>query len=164
MIILGIDPGFARMGWGVISSTGAKVTLVAYGCLETKAAQTPSHRLKTIYTGVTELIKKFSPSCAVIEDLFFNTNAKTAIRVGEARGAILIALENSKLSIFHYTPLQIKIAVTGYGRADKTQIQKMIKTLLNLDQIPRPDDAADALAAALTHAFSAKIGKLKGGA
>ncbi len=154
--ILGIDPGYARSGWGIIEKHGQKNSLVEYGCLETSPKSSPSQRLLIIYLSILKILDRFHPSTAAIEDLFFNTNAKTAIKVGEARGAILVALEQNQLSTAHYTPLQIKNAITGYGRADKQQIQKMVKTILSLDHIPKPDDAADALAVALTHAFTVR--------
>lgn len=157
MIILGIDPGYARSGWGVIQKSGQKISLIKYGCLETTPQSTSSQRLHLIFSGISKILKKFQTDSVAIEDLFFNTNAKTAIRVGEARGAILLACEIYKLPIAHYTPLQVKQAITGYGRADKTQIQKMVKTLLQLNEVPRPDDAADALAVALTHAFTTRV-------
>jgi len=156
MIILGIDPGYAKSGWGIIEKLGQKVSLVNYGCIETTPKLSPSLRLYTVYKSIIKIIKDYRPGFAAVEDLFFGANAKTALKVGEARGVILLALENSHMQIAHYTPLQIKQAITGYGRADKTQIQKMVKTILNLDLIPKPDDAADALAVALTHAFTLK--------
>lgn len=156
MVILGIDPGYARSGWGVIAKSSQKITLIKYGCIETTPQKTPSERLHLIYSGISKILKQFKPESVAIEDLFFNTNAKTAIRVGEARGAILLACEINKLPIAHYTPLQVKQAITGYGRADKTQIQKMLKTLLQLIKVPRPDDASDALAVAITHAFTVR--------
>ena len=149
MIILGIDPGFARMGWGVISKTGAKFSLIDYGCLETSAEASLSDRLEMIFDGISKVIKKHKPDLAGIETLFFNTNAKTAVKVGEARGVVLLALKKSGVKVIDITPLQVKQAVAGYGRAEKAQVQKMVKALLNLKEIPRPDDAADALAVAL---------------
>ncbi|MBI5356188.1 crossover junction endodeoxyribonuclease RuvC [Candidatus Collierbacteria bacterium] len=149
MIILGIDPGFARMGWGVISKNGAKFSLVAYGCLETSADVGLPDRLEMIFDGILKVIKKYKPDLVGIETLFFNTNAKTAVKVGEARGAILVALKKAGIKSADLTPLQVKQAVAGYGRAEKSQVQKMVKTLLNLKEIPHPDDAADALAIAL---------------
>lgn len=149
MIILGIDPGFARMGWGVINKTGAKFSLIDYGCLETSAEAGLSGRLETIFDGLSKILKKFKPDLAGIETLFFNSNAKTAISVGEARGVILLALKKNDVRSIDLTPLQVKQAVVGYGRAEKTQVQKMVKALLNLKEVPRPDDAADALAVAL---------------
>ncbi|MEK7111433.1 MAG: crossover junction endodeoxyribonuclease RuvC [Patescibacteria group bacterium] len=149
MIILGIDPGFARMGWGLVNKTGAKFSLIDYGCLETSPETGLSDRLELIFDGVFKIIKKYKPDLAGVETLFFNTNAKTAVKVGEARGVLLLALKKSGVKVIDITPLQVKQAVAGYGRAEKTQVQKMVKALLNLKEIPRPDDAADALAVAL---------------
>src|SRR3989339_921403 len=122
MIILGIDPGFARMGWGVISKTGTKFSLVDYGCLETFKGINISDRLEMIFNGISKVINKYNPDLAGIETLFFNTNAKTAVKVGEARGAILVALKKSGVKICDVTPLQVKQAVAGYGRAEKPQV------------------------------------------
>ena len=160
MIILGIDPGFARMGWGVISKTGAKFSLIDYGCLETSAEASLSDRLEMIFDGISKVIKKHKPDLAGIETLFFNTNAKTAVKVGEARGVIMLALKKNGVKSLDLTPLQVKQAVAGYGRAEKPQVQKMVKALLNLKEIPQPDDAADALAVALAAALAAGSIKL----
>ena len=157
MIILGIDPGFARMGWGVISKTGAKFSLIDYGCLETSAEASLSDRLEMIFDGISKVIKKHKPDLAGIETLFFNTNAKTAVKVGEARGVVLLALKKSGVKVVDITPLQVKQAVAGYGRAEKIQVQKMVKTILNLKKLPQPDDAADALAIAITAVNSLSI-------
>ena len=159
MTILGIDPGIARCGWGVVEFDKSKLKVLDFGCIETPSEQAVSDRLEEIYREVSGLIKKYSPDALSIEELFFNTNAKTAFVVGQARGVILLAASQNNLSIAIYTPLQVKSAVTGYGRAEKTQIGKMVKTLLALDEIPKPDDTADALAIAITHAFSAKFEK-----
>ena len=137
------------MGWGVISKTGAKFSLIDYGCLETSAEASLSDRLEMIFDGISKVIKKHKPDLAGIETLFFNTNAKTAVKVGEARGVVLLALKKSGVKVIDITPLQVKQAVAGYGRAEKAQVQKMVKALLNLKEIPRPDDAADALAVAI---------------
>jgi len=161
MKILGIDPGIARLGWGIIEKNGQKLKLINYGCIETKANTPHITRLTQIYHQLGKIIKKTKPAVAAIEDLFFNTNAKTAMTVGEARGVTLLTLSQQQLPVFHYTPLQIKNATTGYGRASKTQIQKMVKTLLKLDHIPKPDDSADAIAVALTHSFTSKILSVK---
>ena len=157
MIILGIDPGFALTGWGIINKKSASsIHLVKYGCIETKAGLPSSTRLNKIFRTLTKLCQSHKPHALAMEDLFFNTNAKTAIKVGEARGVVIISAAKLKIPISHYTPLQVKQAVTGYGRADKQQVQKMVKTLLSLKQIPKPDDSADALAVAITHAFTVK--------
>ncbi|MBI2310030.1 crossover junction endodeoxyribonuclease RuvC [Candidatus Collierbacteria bacterium] len=149
MVILGIDPGFARMGWGVISKTGAKFSLIDYGCLETPVKTSLSNRLEKIFDGLSKVLKKIKPDLAGIETLFFNTNAKTAVSVGEVRGVILLALKKYGVKVIDVTPLQVKQSVAGYGRAEKVQVQKMVKILLSLSEIPKPDDAADALAIAL---------------
>jgi crossover junction endodeoxyribonuclease RuvC len=156
MRVLGIDPGIGRCGWGVIEQNGMKVKAIAFDCLETEAKKEVPVRLAQIHKEVTGIIKKYSPDALSIEDLFFSSNSKTAFVVGQARGVILLAAAQANLPVFIYTPLQVKIAVTGYGRAEKPQIGKMIKTLLLLPEVPKPDDTADALAIALTHAFSAK--------
>ena len=156
MIILGIDPGFAIAGYGVVDYNNLKFTTVDYGVIRTENNISFPKRLQRIYFSVNEIIDRYNPDFISVEELFFNTNVKTAIAVGHARGAILLAAENRGLPIYEYTPLQIKQAVTGYGRADKIQMQQMVKTLLNLNAVPRPDDAADALAAAICHGHSYK--------
>jgi crossover junction endodeoxyribonuclease RuvC len=160
MRILGIDPGIGRCGWGVIDSQGLKLTVQGYGCIETSAKKEVPERLTEIYSQISKLIKEYKPEAMGIEELFFNTNAKTAFVVGQARGVILLAASQSKLDIAIYTPLQVKMSLTGYGRAEKPQVGKMVKTLLNLKEIPKPDDTADALAIAIAHAFSNKYAKL----
>lgn len=154
MRILGIDPGIARTGWAVVDGTSSKVKAIAYGCIETKASSDTSKRLAAIHKEVLSIIKKYSPETLAIEELFFNTNAKTAFVVGQARGVILQAAEQKLLPNFIYTPLQVKIAITGYGRAEKDQVGKMVKTLLSLKEMPKLDDTSDALAVAITHCFS----------
>lgn len=138
------------MGWGLIKKNGAKFSLINYGCLETSPEMGLSDRLELIFDGIVKIIKKQKPDLAGIETLFFNTNAKTAVKVGEARGVLLLALKKAGVQVVDITPLQVKQAVAGYGRAEKTQVQKMVKALLNLKDVPRPDDAADALAVALS--------------
>jgi len=158
MRILGIDPGIARCGWGAIETIkNSEFRVQNYGCIETSAKLPVEKRLEQIHNEIEKIIKKYSVDCLAIEELFFNTNAKTAFVVGQARGVILLAASQGKLPIYIYTPLQVKIAVTGYGRAEKDQMGKMVKIILKLNSIPKPDDTADALAVALAHAFSAKI-------
>ena len=157
MIILGIDPGIGRCGWGVIEVEGLKLKVLNYGCIETSSKKEVAQRLKEVHEEIVGLIKKYSPVALGIEELFFNTNAKTAFVVGQARGVILLAAAESKIPVSIYTPLQVKIAVTGYGRAEKEQVGKMVKTILKLKDIPKPDDTTDALAIAITHAFSVKM-------
>lgn len=157
MRILGIDPGIARCGWGVIETQGSKFKAIDYGCFETSSRSEVEKRLEEIYSEVSKVIKKHSVDCLAIEELFFNTNAKTAFIVGQVRGVILLSASQGKIPIYIYTPLQVKIAVTGYGRAEKDQLGKMVKVILKLDSVPKPDDTADALAVSLAHAFSAQI-------
>ncbi len=162
MVILGIDPGIARCGWGVVAEArNSKLEAKGYGCIETPSSMEVSLRLAVIYKEIVKLIKKYSPEEMAVEELFFNTNAKTAFVVGQARGVVLLAGAQNRLKNYIYTPLQVKIAITGYGRAEKAQIGKMVKTLLSLKEIPKPDDTTDALAIALTHAFSRKLSSLK---
>ena len=160
MRVLGIDPGIGRCGWGVIEVQHSKFKVLGYGCIETSPKKEISKRLEEVYSQITEIIEKYSPDALSIEELFFNTNAKTAFVVGQARGVILLAASQRNLEIAIYTPLQVKMSITGYGRAQKDQIGQMVKVLLKLKSIPKPDDTADALAIALTHAFSAKMAKL----
>ena len=157
MVIMGIDPGTAATGWGVIRYEGQKAVLIDCGIIQTVPRTPMSKRLLTIFNDISGLLKKFKPESLVIEELFFNTNAKTALVVGQARGVVMIAGEKYGCDIFSYTPLQVKMAITGYGRADKNQIQQMVQKLLKLPQIIKPDDAADAVAIALTHGFTANF-------
>lgn len=157
MRILGIDPGIARCGWGVLEARGSKLEARGYGCIETQSSMEVSLRLAAIYKEISKLIKQYSPEEMAVEELFFNTNAKTAFVVGQARGVVLLAGAEHKLKNYIYTPLQVKIAVTGYGRAEKAQVGKMVQTILKLKDIPKLDDTTDALAIALTHAFSRKM-------
>lgn len=160
MRILGIDPGFAIVGCGVIDYIGNKFSVVHYSAVTTKAGGKLENRLKSIYDGVCNMIDTYKPECIAVEELFFNTNAKTAIQVGQARGVILLAAVNKGVEVFEYTPLQVKQAVVGYGRAEKLQVQQMVKSILNLKEIPKPDDVADGLALAICHAHSYKMSAL----
>lgn len=157
MRILGIDPGIGRCGWGVIDSNGSKLTAIDYGCIETKPKSEITGRLLEINREVEAVIKKYKPDALSIEELFFGTNSTTAFSVGQARGVILLLAAVHKLPVGIYTPLEVKMAVTGYGRAEKNQIGQMVKVILKLEKPPKLDDTADALAVALTHGFSAKI-------
>ena len=157
MRILGIDPGIGRCGWAIIDGKKNKFKAISYGCIETSSKTQVSERLREVYEEIVKIIKKYSPNALSIEELFFNTNVKTAFVVGQARGVILLAASQKNLDISIYTPLQVKIAITGYGRAEKAQVGKMVKTILLLKEVPKPDDTTDALAIALTHAFSAKF-------
>lgn len=151
MRILGIDPGTGLMGFGVIE-TGRKPKLVDAGVIRTKVHQAESERLHIIYDGLHEIIKETQPQMVSVEKLFFARNVTTAMSVAQARGIVLLVAQQHGLLIHEYTPMQIKLSVTGYGKADKKQMQEMVRLLLNLKETPKPDDAADALAAALTHA------------
>lgn len=153
---MGIDPGTATTGWGVVEKHQS-VAYIEAGIITTPPTDSEAKRLLTIYEDFLTLLRKFKPQAVALEQLFFNTNAKTALTVGQARGVIMLAAIKSELPIRSYTPLQVKMAITGYGRADKKQMQEMVKTLLKLPHIPQPDDAADALAVALTHCFSHKF-------
>jgi crossover junction endodeoxyribonuclease RuvC len=157
MVILGIDPGFARVGWAVIDAQGAKLMVKNYGCIETSKNTPSQERLVHVYKQICTLIKKHNPGAVAVEELFFANNAKTAFKVGEARGVLVLAGAMQKIPVFSYTPLQVKIAVTGYGKADKTQVGRMIKAILKLESLPKLDDTADAIAIALTHAFTSKF-------
>jgi crossover junction endodeoxyribonuclease RuvC len=154
MIILGIDPGLAIVGWGVVEYKNARFRPIAYGSLQTPAGTRLEERLKQIFEGMQSLIQTYHPDSIAVEELFFNTNITTGIRVAEARGVILLAAELAKIPVQEYTPLQVKQAVTGYGRAEKKQVITMVTMLLGLKQPPKPDDTADALAIAICHGHS----------
>jgi crossover junction endodeoxyribonuclease RuvC len=150
-VILGIDPGIADTGFGVIEKgKGGKLSCLTYGSIKTKAGLPMAERLEILHDELEKIIKKYQPALASVEELFFQNNAKTAIIVGEARGVILLVCRKSKIPIVELTPLQVKQTIAGFGRADKLQVQKMVKLLLNLKEIPKPDDAADALAIAIS--------------
>lgn len=151
MIILGIDPGTAITGFGVVEQLGNKYKLLEYGVIRTSKDCLTAARLYDVFDGVNGIVEKYKPDHVAVEELFFNKNTKTALLVGQARGVIMLATHLQGLPVFEYTPLQIKQAVVGYGRAEKQQVQFMVKAILNLPQIPKPDDAADGLAAAICH-------------
>ena len=153
MKVLGIDPGTGRVGWALVSHEKGTDTLIECGCFETKVNSELPERLKKIYDFLTRLIADNQPDVLAVESLFFATNVKTAFDVGAARGVILLAGEEANLPISQYTPLQVKSSLTGYGKAEKSQIQFMVTRILHLKEIPKPDDAADAVAIALTHLF-----------
>ena len=157
-IILGIDPGTATMGWGVIRQEGNRLSYVQHGAIVTPSAWEMPRRLGRLFDGVTELLKGYRPETVAVEELFFNTNVTTAITVGQARGVALLAAYMAGAEVAEYTPMQVKQAITSYGRAEKRQMQEMVKTLLKLPEIPKPDDAADGLAIAICHAFSSRMG------
>lgn len=157
MRILGIDPGTGILGFGVIDSHKGKATLVDAGIIRTPVHEDAAVRLKTIFDELTEIILETKPTQMSVEKLFFAQNVTTAMTVSQARGVVLLCGIQAGLTIFEYTPLQIKQAVTGYGRADKKQIQEMVRVILQLKEIPKPDDAADALAAAITHSMTLRM-------
>jgi crossover junction endodeoxyribonuclease RuvC len=152
MKILGIDPGTATTGFGVIEKSGPKLKFIDAGVIVTTPDMSMPSRLSEIYAGLTQLIQEHKPDCMAVELLYFATNVTTAITVGQSRGVVLLAASEAGLEVGEYTPLQVKQAVTGYGKADKRQVQEMVKMILGLSGIPKPDDAADGLAIAITHA------------
>lgn len=160
MRILGIDPGIGRTGWGIIDHQKGQVSTSGYGCLETAQKLPLEKRLQELYDKLQAIIVKEKPEALAIEELFFNTNVSTALTVGQARGVVLLLAAQHTLAFAEYTPPQVKMALTGYGRADKNQVGQMVKTILKLPTIPKPDDTADALAIGITHAFSLKIKRL----
>jgi crossover junction endodeoxyribonuclease RuvC len=160
MVILGIDPGVATIGFGIIRAERGKNTLIQYGVITTPPGIPLSERLVQIYNDMEQLIDTFKPDEIVVEELFFSKNITTGMAVSAARGVALVAVVQRTDNLYEYTPMQIKQAVTGYGGADKHQVQQMVKMLLNMKDIARPDDAADALAVALTHANSMNMKKM----
>lgn len=164
MRILGIDPGYAIVGYGIVDYEANRFKVVDYGAVTTQAHTPFDLRLQTIYNGLSCLIEKYSPDAMSIEKLFFNTNTTTAIDVAQARGVIVLAAAQGGLDIAEYTPLQVKQSVVGYGRAEKKQVQEMTRLMLNLKAVPKPDDTADALALTICHAHSAGslLGRMKG--
>jgi len=158
--VLGCDPGLAITGYGILDSDGQQLTPIAFGVLRTKAGLDEPTRLLDLYQKLVEMIQRYQPDVAAVEKLFFSTNVRTAMMVSQARGVLLLSLAEAGLPIWEYTPMQIKQAVTGYGQADKLQIQEMVRLLLNLREIPRPDDAADALAVSICHLHSTHLNRL----
>ena len=151
-VIVGLDPGTASTGFGVISVTGNRMRSVEYGVVATPAGMPPEKRLERIYAGVVEVLERHRPDAAAVESLFFGTNVRTALAVGQARGVVLLACSRAGCEVFEYTPLQVKQAVCGYGKAEKEQVMDMVRALLSLSETPRPDHAADALGMAICHA------------
>ncbi len=151
LVVFGIDPGYAIVGYGVVDFSGNKISVLGYGAVTTEANEEFKNRLSAIYSDMVTLFNKYKPDCISIEKLFFNTNTTTAIDVAQARGVILLAAKHCNVEIFEYTPLQVKQAVTGYGRAEKHQVMEMVKNFLSLKSVPKPDDTADALALAVCH-------------
>lgn len=154
MIVLGIDPGTAITGYGLIKDLGSKIEVINYSCIKTSPRISLASRLCKINEELERLINDYQPEVVAVEELFFNKNVRTALAVGQARGVVLLTAAKAGLEIKEYTPLQVKQALVGYGRAEKHQIQYMVKMLLNLEQVPEPDDVADALAIAICHAYS----------
>lgn len=154
MIIFGIDPGVATVGYGVVDYTANKFKMIEYGTVTTPAGMELAKRLEGIYDNLCLLLQKHNPDAISVEELFFNNNVTTAISVAQGRGVALLAAQKSGKPVYEYTPLQVKQSITGYGRAEKKQVMEMVKMFLHLDKIPRPDDAADALAMAICHAHS----------
>lgn len=160
MLVLGVDPGTAITGYGLVEDDGDTLSLVACGVVTTPAGMPLPLRLQHMYRALSEIVAAYRPTEAAVEELFFSRNARTALAVGQARGVVLLALADANLSISEYTPLQIKQAITGYGQASKQQVQEMVKLLLNLEATPEPDDAADAVAAAICHIHHRRLGGL----
>lgn len=154
MRILGIDPGYAIVGYGVLDYRSNHFGIVDFGAITTPAGMDFGRRLEIIYDEMQVLIEKTKPEAMAIEKLFYNTNAKTVIDVGQARGVLLLAAQKNHLPVYEYTPLQVKQSVVGYGRAEKKQVQEMMRLMLHLDKVPKPDDTADALAMAICHAHT----------
>lgn len=154
MLVLGIDPGMATTGFGILKVSGQDYKAVDFGCIRTPPRLEVTQRLVQLYQGLGNLIDIYKPAAVAVEELFFNKNVKTAMAVGQARGVILVAAALKKIEVVEYTPLQVKQGVVGYGRASKKQVQEMVKILLKLEVIPKPYDAADALALAICHAHA----------
>jgi crossover junction endodeoxyribonuclease RuvC len=159
MTIMGLDPGFARVGWAIIQSDGSRVDARAFGCIETEKTTQPEVRLKEVFDATRTLLKTHKPDCVSIEELYFSNNAKTAIGVGQSRGVLLLAAATHHIPVVSYSPLTIKRAITGDGNADKKQVTRMIVLTLKLKEAPKLDDTADALAIAMTHAYSYRMHK-----
>ena len=163
MRVLGVDPGTATTGYGIVEGVGSDLKALAFGVVRTPASQPLPVRLQTIYRELRALAAEWQPAAASVEELFFSTNARTAMSVGHARGVTLLAMVDAGLEIAEYTPMEVKQAVTGYGSADKAQMQEMVRLLLRLREAPHPDDAADALAVAICHLNSARLAALTHG-
>jgi crossover junction endodeoxyribonuclease RuvC len=161
MIILGVDPGTATTGYGLIEEKAGNVSLIDFGVILTKPTHTLEQRLEILYDQLSDIIDKYNPDEIAIEELFFSTNVKTAMSVSHARGVILLATQKAGIPMSEYTPNQVKNAICGYGGADKKQVQKMVQMLLKLTEIPQPDDAADALAIAICHSSSRKFNNIQ---
>ena len=162
MIILGIDPGYAIVGFGTVETAGNSFRLLGYGAITTEAGDPLPDRLSEIYDGMKQVLDKYKPDAVSIEELFFSKNITTGIAVGEARGVILLACKQAGLPLFEYTPMQVKQAITGFGKASKPQMMEMTRRLLSMEKVARPDDAADALALAICHANMQRFGESSG--
>lgn len=160
MLVLGVDPGTASTGYGLVLEGDQQLHLIECGVLSTPPDRVLAARLQAIYRGLVDLIGKHQPDCAAVEELFFSRNVRTALSVGHARGVALLALADGGLPIYEYKPLQVKQAVAGYGGADKRQVQEMVRMMLQLDEVPQPDDAADAVAVAVCHIHSYRMAAL----
>jgi crossover junction endodeoxyribonuclease RuvC len=160
VLILGIDPGTAITGFGLVREEEAGLALVDCGVVTTPAGQPLPQRLQTIYRGLSDVVRQHQPEAAAVEELFFSRNVRTALSVGHARGVTLLALADAGLPIHEYKPQEVKLAIAGYGGADKHQVQEMVRMLLGLDSVPQPDDAADAVAVAVCHIHSARMAEL----
>lgn len=157
MRILGLDPGLAILGFGIIDEEGNKLKLVDYGIINSEPDITFPERLKLLYYDLDFLINRYKPEIVAVEELFYNRNATTAIKVAQARGVQVLCCQQHELPLYEFTPLQVKQTITGYGRADKKQVQLMVKNLLNMDHMPQPDDAADAIAIAICLSFAGRF-------
>lgn len=162
MRVLGIDPGTAITGYGIVEEEAGGIRALAFGAIRTRPDRPLAARLQLIYRAVRRLARKWQPTAAAVEELFFGSNVRTALSVGQARGVVLLALADAGLEVIEYTPLMVKQAVTGYGGADKVQMQEMVRLLLGLAEPPCPDDAADALAVAICHLHSSRLAMLSG--
>ncbi len=163
MLVLGIDPGTAITGYGLVRSEDDALALADCGVITTPADLPMAQRLQMIFRDLTDLAAKWQPDAAAVEELFFSKNVRTALSVGQARGVVLLAVANAGLDVHEYTPLQVKQAIAGYGRASKGQVQEMVRMLLGLETVPQPDDAADAVAVAICHIHSARMASILAG-
>ena len=157
MIVMGVDPGYAITGYGIVDYAGNHFKILDYGVIQTSADMPFAERLLVLHQQMVQLVQKYRPEVMAVEELFFKTNVTTGIKVGHARGVILLSAASAGIPVFEYTPMQVKLAVVGYGNAKKPQVQQMVKLLLNLDSIPKPDDAADALAVAICQSHTGMI-------
>lgn len=161
MLVIGIDPGTAITGFGIIDEyPDRSLHMVEHGAIRTFSGMNADRRLQILHAKLTEILQTYQPQCAAVEKLYFQRNVRTALNVGQARGVIMLALSQLAIPVYEYNPMDVKLAVTGYGMAEKNQVQQMVKALLCLSEIPKPDDAADALAIAICHAHSARLSTL----